>query len=137
MGDNLLPENLIDDESGGGGAVESVNGQTGEVVLDAEDVGAAEETHSHVIGDLPTGTSGTTVALGNHTHAASAVTSGQFAIAQIPTGTTSSTVALGDHTHNGLMTGSATAVADAAGDTPTGTEFNDLLTALRARGVIS
>lgn len=58
--------------------VTSVNGETDEVVLDADDVGAAETTHTHAgsditsgtvpIGQLPTGTSGSTVALGNHTH---------------------------------------------------------------------
>ena len=35
----------------------------------------------------------------DHTHAASAITSGTLALARIPTGTTSSTVALGNHTH--------------------------------------
>lgn len=36
----------------------------------------------------------------SHTHAASAITSGIFAIGRIPTGTTSSTVARGDHNHD-------------------------------------
>lgn len=35
----------------------------------------------------------------DHTHEASAITSGTLALARIPTGTTSSTVALGNHTH--------------------------------------
>ena len=85
--------------SGGGGDVESVNGQTGVVVLAAADVGAASTSHTHgnltnagAIGTtsgLPvkTGTSGVLeagafgtaagqFAEGNHTHAASAITSG-------------------------------------------------------------
>jgi hypothetical protein len=85
--------------SGGGGDVESVNGQTGVVVLAAADVGAAATSHAHgnltnagAIGTtsgLPvkTGTSGVLeagafgtaagqFAEGNHTHAASAITSG-------------------------------------------------------------
>lgn len=37
---------------GGGGAVDSVNGETGAVVLDAADVGAAPATHTHAIGDV-------------------------------------------------------------------------------------
>jgi hypothetical protein len=60
--------------------------------------------------ELPTGTTATTVAVGNHNHdgsysalghahAAGDVTSGTFAIARIPTGTTGTTVALGNHTH--------------------------------------
>jgi hypothetical protein len=83
----------------GAGAVESVNGQTGVVVLAAADVGAASTSHTHgnlsnagAIGttaNLPvkTGTSGVLeagafgtaagqFAEGNHTHAASAITSG-------------------------------------------------------------
>src|SRR5690606_35375955 len=63
---------------GGGGAVDSVNGQTGVVELDYEDVGAAPEEHTHAAGDItsgtlaiariPTGTSSSTVAVGNHSH---------------------------------------------------------------------
>jgi predicted aconitase with swiveling domain len=64
---------------GGGGAVTSVNSFTGDVDLDAGDVGAAATSHTHAAADtttgtlsisrIPTGTSGTTVALGDHTHA--------------------------------------------------------------------
>jgi len=63
------------DANGGGGAVDSVNGETGVVVLDAADVGAAATSH---------------------THAASDVTSGTLDIARIPTGTTGSTVPFGN-----------------------------------------
>lgn len=38
--------------TGGAGAVDSVNGQTGVVVLDAADVGAAEAIHTHVSADI-------------------------------------------------------------------------------------
>ena len=90
----------------GAGAVESVNGQTGVVVLAAADVGAASTSHTHgnltnagAIGTtsgLPvkTGTSGVIeagafgtaagqFAEGNHTHAASAITSGVFDYARM------------------------------------------------------
>jgi hypothetical protein len=60
--------------------VTSVNEETGDVILDAGDIDAAEEVHTHAgtdvtsgtvaVGRLPTGTSGTTVALGDHAHAA-------------------------------------------------------------------
>lgn len=83
-------------------------------------IGAAASSHTHGAADVasgtldiarvPTGSTGTTVALGNHNHdssyaasshahAAADVTSGTLAIARIPTGSTSSTVSLGDHTH--------------------------------------
>lgn len=86
------------------GAVSSVAGKTGAVVLAAADI-----------------------------------TSGTFPIARIPTGTTATTVALGNHTHPGLMNGSATNVPDsAAADVATlVTNFNSLLDALAARGVIT
>lgn len=60
------------------GAVSFVNGETGVVVLDASDVGAAATSHSHSGADI---------------------TSGTVPFAQLPTGTGSSQVAVGDHTH--------------------------------------
>jgi hypothetical protein len=59
----------------GGGAVTSVNGATGAVVLDAADVGAATSSHTHVIGD----TTGLQTALDgkantSHTHVIGDVT---------------------------------------------------------------
>lgn len=59
----------------GGGAVDSVNGETGTVVLDAGDVGAAEAAHTHAAADIASGT---------------------IAIARIPTGQTGTTVPLGN-----------------------------------------
>ncbi|GAA2360852.1 hypothetical protein Cme02nite_38210 [Catellatospora methionotrophica] len=67
------------------------------------------------IGQLPTGTSGSTVALGNHTHtgtyapashthSGADITSGTVPVGQLPTGTSGTTVALGNHTH-GVATG--------------------------------
>ena len=80
----------------------------------------ASASHTHNASDvnagtlninrIPTGTSSSTVALGNHTHSGYApsshshtagdITSGSLSIARIPTGTSSSTVALGNHTHS-------------------------------------
>lgn len=62
---------------------------------------AAAETTSGTfnIARIPTGTTSSTVSLGNHTHNASDISAGTLAIARIPTGTTSSTVSLGNHTH--------------------------------------
>ena len=77
----------------GGGAVDSVNGQTGVVVLDASDVGAAATSHSH---------------------AGSDITSGTVAFDRLPTGTGSTQVAAGDHTHTAAGVG---AVATSALDT--------------------
>ena len=59
-----------DDETGGGGgggAVSSVNGKTGEVVLNASDLGAAPSSHSH-----------DNYAESYHTHNAAEITSGTF-----------------------------------------------------------
>lgn len=79
------------------------------------------------IARVPTGSTGTTVAIGNHAHsyvplssvgAASGVASLDgstlIPIAQIPTGSTSSTVSLGNHTHSDVPTsavGAANGVA--------------------------
>lgn len=52
------------------------------------------------------GTTATTSAAGNHTHAFSAIT-GTLAIGQIPTGTSATTVALGNHTHAAATTSAA------------------------------
>lgn len=49
--------------SGSGGAVESVNGQTGAVVLYADDIGAARKQHTHKPADIG-------AAKAEHTHAA-------------------------------------------------------------------
>lgn len=102
-------------------------------------IGAAEAGHTHSASEvssgtlnlsrLPTGTSGSTVALGNHTHSQYAATghthsgyaatghthdaddlaSGTVALARLPTGTGSSTVALGNHTHTPASVGAAPA----------------------------
>ncbi|MER7500447.1 capsid cement protein [Nonomuraea pusilla] len=54
-------------------------------------------------------------------------------------GTTGTTAAAGNHTHAGLMTGSATAVNNSSASDAAAlvTDFNALLAALRARGVIT
>ena len=114
--------------SGGGGGsttVTSVAGRVGEVVLGAGDITSGTFSTARIpnldaskittgtlgIGRVPTGTTSSTVALGNHTHdtsyatlththAATDTTSGTFNIARIPTGTSNTTVALGNHTHD-------------------------------------
>jgi len=70
------------------------------------------------------GTSAGQFAEGNHTHAASAITSGTLDIARIPTGTGSTQVAVGNHTHTlSAITNAGTAAAqDANQDLGTGDE---------------
>lgn len=58
--------------------------------------GADITTGTVDIARLPTGTTGTTVSLGNHTHNASAITAGTVAIARLPTGATGAHVCIGD-----------------------------------------
>lgn len=69
------------------------------------------------IAQVPTGTTGTTVALGNHGHALTdSNITGVLPIAQIPTGTTGTTVALGNHTHTAAAVGAIPAFADPNAD---------------------
>lgn len=72
--------------------------------------GADIDSGTVAVGRLPTGTSGSTVALGDHTHSGFAaashvhsgadITSGTVPIAAIPTGTSGTTVSLGNHNHD-------------------------------------
>jgi hypothetical protein len=74
------------------GAVDSVNGQTGVVVLDAADVGAKESTY---VPDWTEITSKpTTFAPSAHVHSASDITSGVMATARLGTGTADATTVL-------------------------------------------
>lgn len=83
----------------------------------------ADITHTHAAADLasgtlaiariPTGSSSSTVCIGNdsrlsdsrtpttHSHSGADISSGTVAFARLPTGTSSSTVSIGDHTHAG------------------------------------
>lgn len=78
------------------GTVYTVNGETGNVVLDYSDVGALPSTYTPTWGEV---IDKPDVSLNGHTHVPSDVI-GTFSISQIPTGTTSTTVALGNHNHN-------------------------------------
>lgn len=87
-------------------------------------IGASATGHVHAGADvttgtvafarLPSGTSSSTVAIGDHNHstiyaaishvhAGADITSGTVAFARLPTGTSSSTVAIGDHAHGGAL----------------------------------
>lgn len=82
------------------------------------DIGAAATSHVHAGADItsgtvaiariPTGTTGSTVALGNHVHSGADITSGTVPIAAIPTGTSGTTVSLGNHVHAAADTTSGT-----------------------------
>lgn len=85
---------------GGGGAVDSVNGHTGVVVLTAADVSALATTTRGAASGVASLDSSTLVPVAQiPALPASRTTSGTFDIARIPTGTSSSTVSLGDHAH--------------------------------------
>ena len=59
-----------DDESGGSGGVSSVNGKTGDVILNPSDINAAPYVHIHTITDIE--------GFEDHTHTASDITGGTF-----------------------------------------------------------
>jgi len=87
---------------GGGGDVESVNGQTGVVVLAAADVGAASTSHTH--GNLTNaGAIGTTSGLPVKTGTSGVLEAGAF-------GTAAGQFAEGNHTHTPASLGAAQAV---------------------------
>jgi hypothetical protein len=108
----------------GSTTVTTVAGRVGDVVLTAGDINSGTFNASRIpnldagilttgslnIARVPTGTTGTTVSLGNHTHSgyaptvhthdATQVISGTLDIARVPTGTTGTTVSLGNHNHD-------------------------------------
>lgn len=107
VGDMVIYNGAAWDKVDNTDQVLSVAGKTGVVVLEAADIASGTLD----IARIPTGTTSSTVALGNHTHdtefapishthATADVTSGTFSISRIPTGTSGSTVALGNHTHS-------------------------------------
>ncbi|MFJ4902868.1 hypothetical protein [Streptomyces sp. NPDC088727] len=127
-------------QTGGGGAVavESVNGQTGEVVLEAADVGAATNDHTHTPASIGAAASSHThtpasigAAAASHTHAAGDVASGTFAAARIPA-LPASQISTGVFSADRLPKGAAVANLDAEADAATiVTTVNALLAALR------
>ncbi|MCK1813260.1 hypothetical protein MTQ13_03055 [Streptomyces sp. XM4011] len=94
-------------------------------------------------GDIPDGSVGTDQL------ADGAVTAAKLASGAIPSGAAAGTPSLralgtgatqaaaGNHTHTGLLTGSASAVANATDEASAVTQLNALLAVLRTRGVIS
>lgn len=107
---------------GGGGGIVSVNGDVGpNVVLTAAEVGAADAVHTHdagavvsgtfAVGRIPTGTTGSTVALGNHLHTGVYDPAGSAATAQANAIAT----AASDATTK-ANTAQSTAIATAAAD---------------------
>ena len=104
----LLPiaNDLISRINGGDGSVKlsstvlpaATGAMTGTQIVSAINAGGTSGQIN--AGNIATGTTGTTVALGNHTHDASAIVSGTIAYARLPVGTAASTVAAGNHTHD-------------------------------------
>ena len=87
---------------GGGSTVEwgALTDGYRQLTVEGVTYGLAQSTHKHLWADITDKPS--TFAPSAHTHAASDISSGTFAIARIPTGTTGSTVAIGNHLHTGI-----------------------------------
>lgn len=104
----------------------------------AADVGAAPASHTHTAAQVSdASTVGRSVLTAADAAAArSAIGAGTSSLA---VGTGAAQAAAGNHTHPGLLTGTASAVADseAADVAAMVADFNALLAALRARGVIT
>ncbi|MES9587814.1 hypothetical protein ABWK57_02770 [Streptomyces sp. NPDC094045] len=85
------------------------------------------------------GTTATTAAAGDHTHPGLTADAAAGTASIRTLGTTATTAAAGNHSHTGLLTGTAAAVNNSAATDAAGlvTDFNALLAALRARGIIT
>ncbi|MDN3244157.1 head fiber protein [Streptomyces sp. ZSW22] len=111
----------------------------GRSVLTAADAAAARTAVGAGTSSLALGTTASTAAAGNHTHPGLTAdqAAGTGSVRTLGTGATQA--AAGNHSHSGLMSGSASAMADSTATDVPGlvTDFNNLLAALRTRGVIS
>lgn len=102
------------------------------------DVGAAPASHTHTAAQVSDAS-----AVGRSVLTAADVAAARTSIgagtSSLVVGTTASTAAAGNHTHAGLLAGSAAAVSDSAAEDIAGlvADFNALLAALRARGIIA
>ncbi len=130
-----------DGMGGGGGAVTSVAGRTGAVVLTKSDVGLANVDNTSDA-NKPVSTATQTALNGKasttHSHAAGDISSGTLAIGRIPTGTSGTTVALGnDSRFSDARTPTAHAASHAAAGTDPLTisqsQVTNLTTALAAK----
>lgn len=112
----------------------------GKSVMKAADAAAARTAIGAGTGssNLVLGTTSTTAKAGDYVPTYAEVTGKPTTFA--PTiGTTASTAAAGNHTHTGLLTGSASALADSDAADVEGlvNDLNALLAVLRSRGVLS
>lgn len=110
-----------------------------QTVLDELSSGAGEvPVHTHTAAQI-SNASAVGRAVLTAADAAAARTAIGAGTSSLAIGTTASTAAAGNHTHTGLLTGSATAVNNSTATDVAGlvTDFNALLGALRARGIIT
>lgn len=132
FGPNAEVENMPDV---GGGAVESVNGQTGTVTLGAADVGALADDYAPAWGDVTGKPSFGTAAQADTGDFATAA-QGALADSAVQSGDLAAVATSGAY---GDLTGTpqGTAVANAVDETDIIDQFNGLLASLRTAGLIA
>lgn len=106
------------------------------VIAAGADASAARTAIGAGTSNLALGTTSTTAKAGDYAPTWAQVTGKPATFAPV-VGSGAADAAAGNHTHTGLLSGSATAVADATDETDVVAQFNALLAALRTRGVIS